>query len=133
MRGINLGLSGVESVTYFADGQSLLIAWMPTRLPGDLLNFLGWCDEFFRRGKNWSPARWCAMHLLAGGKYINMCSGVSLFCLFRGRRLVEGNLFRGLLPEERLKWKCACTRSAARYPHFLWQQKKKNPLHYNNV
>lgn len=105
MRGINLRLSPVESVTYFADGQSLLIARMPARLPGDLLNFLGRRDDFFPSlsfGDGSKKNKASCISLLAGGKYINMCS-VSLFCLLGGRRLVEENLFRGLLPEERLK------------------------------
>lgn len=105
MRGINLRLSPVESVTYFADGQSLLIArmpaWLRARLPGDLLNFLGRRDDFF-----WSKRKKTDGYLSLGRWEIHKYmwkARVSVLSFLGGRRLVEENLFRGLLPEERLK------------------------------
>lgn len=100
MRGINLRLSPVESVTYFADGQSLLIARMPARLPGDLLNFLGRRDDFFPSlsfgdGLHISVGRW-EIH-----KYVQRVSVLSS----RWQKVSGGKLISRIAPRGAIEMK----------------------------
>jgi hypothetical protein len=104
MRGINLRLSPVESVTYFADGQSLLIARMPTRLPGDLLNFLGRRDDFSLLFFGMEKKRMdiCA---LAGGKYIKICDTRVSVLSSRWQKVSGGKLISRIAPRGAIEMK----------------------------